>query len=134
MSFDLGVWYPHQRVSDAEATEIYTALCEGRPTALKPHPAVTAFYEALVARHPELDDVPADRLDDHAFSPWSCAHDRSEMHVIMAAVWPQADNVFATVSALAVRHQLALYNPQEGTITFPDGSSGTPPRPWWRFW
>jgi hypothetical protein len=76
MSYDLGVWYPYQRLTNSEAGQIYVDLCESRQTALQAHPAVRAFYDQLYAAHPEIDDIPEERIDDHEYCPWSCAHDR----------------------------------------------------------
>jgi len=46
MSFDLAVWYPHQRVWNEEAAAIYLALCGGQPTLLQAHAALQSFYDA----------------------------------------------------------------------------------------
>src|SRR3954466_16350012 len=65
MSYDLGVWYPHERLSDADAAKLYVGLCESTVESPRPHPAVDAFYQELTAKHPEIDTVPDDRIDDH---------------------------------------------------------------------
>jgi hypothetical protein len=134
MSFDLAVWYPHQRVTDTEADEIYGALCDSQPTALQPHPAVQTFYEELYRIHPEIDDIPEDRLDDHAYCPWSCAHGRSESYIIMACVWSQADHVNELVHRLARQYGLAVYDPQNSRITYPNARDSNGSKPWWRLW
>ena len=133
MSFDLAVWYPHRRVSDAEAGSIYQALCEEGATSLQAHPAVDAFYDELCARHPEIDDVPENRAGDFlGYSPWSCAHDRSAAQIVMCSVWSEADRTHATVAALARKHGLALYDPQSERITYPDGDTAKKPK--WTVW
>ena len=136
MSCDFGVWFPHERLSDKEAGEVYARLCEGDVDAVQSHPAVEAFYEALTAIHPEIDTIPEERIDDHDYCPWSCALDRSPAHVIMPCVWSQADRVHRLVHDLGRRHGLAVFDPQSGRITYPDSQpvivkSG---RPWWRVW
>jgi hypothetical protein len=73
MSYDLGVWYQHERLSDADAGKMYVGLCEGTVEHPRAHPAVDAFYQELTAKHPEIDTVPDDRIDDHDYCPWSCA-------------------------------------------------------------
>jgi len=132
MSFDLGVWYPHKRLSDDEAGELYVQLCNSDTSGITPHPAVDAFYAELTAKHPEIDTVPEDRLDDHDYCPWSCALDRSPGHVLMPCVWSKAEHVHRLVHELARKHALAVYDPQSGRVTYPDGSTGR--RPWWRLW
>ena len=132
MSFDLGVWYPQKRLTDDEAGKLYVRLCESDTSGVTAHPAVDAFYAELTAKHPEIDTVPEDKIDDHDYCPWSCALDRSPGHVIMPCVWPKADYVHQLVQELARKHGLAVYDPQSNRITYPDGSSGT--KPWWKFW
>ena len=121
MSFDLGVWYPDRPLTPAQAGERYERLCAGEVREVAPSPSIDAFYAALVARHPELDDVPEDRLDDAAYCPWSAALDRSPGHVITCCVWSQAEAVRELVGALAADHGLVLYDPQAGEVTFPPG-------------
>jgi hypothetical protein len=130
MSCDFGVWFPHSRLSDREAVELYHRLCESDISGVQPHPAVDAFYAEVTAKHPEIDTVPEDRIDDHDYCPWSCALDRSPAHVIMTCVWPKADYVTRLVHELARKHGLAVFDPQSERITYPHDS----PRPWWRFW
>jgi hypothetical protein len=135
MSYDLGVWYPHRRLTNEEAGELYVGLCGGG-TAEAPaaHPAVDAFYQELTAKHPEIDTIPEDRIDDHDYCPWSCALDRSPGHVIMPCVWSKAEYVDGFVRELARKHGLAVYDPQTGTITYPDERSGKKDKPWWKVW
>jgi hypothetical protein len=134
MSYDLAVWYPHERLDGAAATKVYAALCDGKPTSLRDHPAVQAFYDELYAAHPELDDVPEDRVDDHDYCPWSCAHDRSGAHIVMSCIYSQSDNVFELVRRLAERHGLALYDPQSGSILYPGEPEQAARKPWWKLW
>ncbi len=137
MSFDLVVWYPDMRLSADEANRRYVSLCEGDVSGVVEHPAIQAFYDELIAKHPEIDDVPEDRIDDHEYCPWSVAMDRSAGHVIMCCVWSRAEYVRGFVGQLALKHGLVLYDPQEGNAIYPSG--GTPPdgetrKPWWKLW
>jgi hypothetical protein len=117
MSFDLGIWHSPRNLTHEEAGELYAALCESKADSVKPHSSVDAFYDELTARYPEIDTVPDDRIDDHDYCPWSCALDRSPGHVIMPCVWSQAENVNQFVHALAAKHQLVVYDPQQGQMT-----------------
>ena len=140
MSYDLGVWYPHERLSDADAGKLYVGLCESTVEHPRAHPAVDAFYQELTAKHPEIDTIPDDRIDDHDYCPWSCALDHSPGHVIMPCVWSKAEYVDGFVRELARKHGLAVFDPQAGRISYPDSapSGSAPPkagsRPWWRLW
>lgn len=122
MSYDLGVWYPYQRLSDAQAGDLYVGLCEGTVEHPRAHPSVDAFYDELTAKHPEIDTVPDDRIDDHDYSPWSCELDRSPGHIIMTCVWSKAEYVDGLVRALARKHGLAVFDPQSGRISYPDSA------------
>jgi hypothetical protein len=136
MSFDLAVWYPDKRLSAEEANGRYARLCEGNVEDLAEDAAVHAFYTELVAKHPEIDDIPEDRIDDHEYCPWSVAMDRSPGHVILCCVWSRAGYVRRYVGQLAAKHGLVLYDPQEGTAIYPGGSDpsgGTRGKSWWKF-
>ncbi|HKW31885.1 MAG TPA: hypothetical protein VJN92_02695 [Candidatus Acidoferrum sp.] len=124
MSFDLAVWYPQKRIGHKEAGELYVRLCDGDTRGVVPHPAIDAFYAELTARHPEIDTIPEERIDNHDYCPWSCKLDRSPGHVIMSCVWPKATYVGHLVADLARKHGLALYDPQSDKVTCPDGSTG----------
>jgi hypothetical protein len=124
MSFDLGVWYPQNRIPNKEATELYVRLCDGDASGIVGHPAVDAFYAQLTAKYPEIDTIPEEKIDDHDYCPWSCKLDHSPSYVIMSCVWPKATSVHQLVKDLARKHGLALYDPQSEEVFYPDGSTG----------
>ena len=134
MSCDFGVWYPYERLSNKAAGELYIDLCEATRDSPRGHPSVDAFYQELVASHPEIDTVSVDQLDDKDYCPWSCAFDRSEGHIIMSCIWPQADKVQALLVSLSRKHGLALYDPQSERIIYPDEPSQIGSKPWWKLW
>jgi hypothetical protein len=137
MSCDFGVWYPDRRLTDAEAGERYVRLCESQVEGeVVEHPSVQAFYAELTSLHPEIDDIPEDRVDDTDYCPWSIAMDRSDGHLIMACVWSRADYVGGLLRDLARKHGLALYDPQQGRIFYPDEAQTpqTARKPWWKPW
>lgn len=134
MSFDLGVWFPHRRLSAQQAGVLYASLCDGDTSGVQPHPAVEAFYAELTAKHPEIDSIPEDRIDDHDYCPWSCALDKSDAHVIMPCVWSKADYVGQHVYALGAKHGLAVYDPQSERITYPDEPQAGSKKRWWQVW
>ncbi len=140
MSCDFGVWYPDKRLTDDEAGARYSRLCDGRAEGeVLDHPSVAAFYAELTGLHPEIDEIPGDRVDDTEYCPWSVAMDRSDGHVIMACVWSRAEYVSQLVRHLAWKHGLAVFDPQQGRIFYPDSQdepelpSGKA-RPWWKRW
>jgi len=119
VSFDLAVWYPDKRLTNDEAGERYSQLCEGNVQGLRPNPAVDAFYQELTAMHPEIDDVPDDRVDDTDYCPWSIAFDRSDAHLIICSVWSKAEYVGDLIVSLARKHGLAVYSPQANSVVYP---------------
>src|SRR5260370_1074011 len=135
MSCDFAVWFPDRRLDDAEAGRVYRRLCDGVTDDIVPNPAIDAFYEDLTAKHPEIDDIPEEEIDNHDLCPWSIKLDRSPGHVIMPCVWSKADYVDQLVRTLARKHGLAVYDPQAGRIIYPEESPrGRSKSPWWRVW
>ena len=137
MSYDLAVWLPSRQMSNKEAGKLYGDLCDSNVAAaqklLIADARLEAFYRELTAKHPEIDDVPADRLDDHDFCPWSVAFDRSDRHIIMCCVWERAEYVHDFVSQLAAKHNLVAFDPQSGA-QLGSAPPGGGRRQWWRFW
>ena len=135
MSCDFAVWHTSKRLSHQQASELYAKLCEHDTSGVEPSPAIGAFYEELTAKHPEIDNVPEEKIDDNELCPWSIALDRSSGHIIMSSVWSKAEYVEDLVRKLSMQHGLAMYDPQNGVITYPARSHADPSRsPWWRFW
>lgn len=133
MSCDHSVWFPYKRLSDAESAALHLALCEGETSGVQPHPAIDAFYAELVAKHPEIDDISEDQIDDHDLCPWSIAFDRSEGHIIVCCVWSKADYVAGLLKSLAQKHGLALFDPQASVVHHPVGVSAKSKQRW-KFW
>lgn len=101
---------------------MYIRLCDGNTSGIEPHPAIDAFYAELIAMHPEIDTIPAERIGDHDYCPWSCKLDHSHAHVIVSCVWSKATYAGQLVENLARKHGLALYDPQSDEVIYPDGS------------
>jgi hypothetical protein len=132
MSCDYSVWHTSARLSAVEAGKLHVSLCEGDTSGVLPHPGIDAFYKELTARHPEIDDVPEDQVDNTDLCPWSVAFDRSEGHIIMCCVWSKADYVGQLVSGLAAKHGLAFYDPQSEKVVYPGAPLES--KPWWKLW
>lgn len=136
MSFDIAVLSLEKKVTNAEATDIYAELNEGNYSRIAPNDAINRIYHEVTAKHPEIDDVPDDKIDDLDFCPWSCDIDKSDGHLIISTVWPKSDYAHKLVQEIATKHQLPTFDPQNGVITYPDGSSGieSEKKKWWQFW
>lgn len=112
---------------------LYAALCDGDTSGVQAHPAVGAFYDELVANHPQIDDISDDEVDDHDLCPWSIAFDRSDGHIVMCCVWSKADYVSGLLKSLAEKHGLALYDPQAGRVHNP-GKAPPDSKRKWKIW
>ena len=119
MSCDLGVWFSDKSLTSKQAGEVYVALCEGSLALEGESPQVSAFYIELTNKWPEIDTIPEDKIDDHDYCPWSCAMERSGMHVLMSCVWSKAKDVAEFVEKLAAKHGLLFYDPQEDEVRLP---------------
>jgi hypothetical protein len=120
MSCDYGVWYSEAPLTNEEAAKIYLALCEQWPFLEGENGAVRAFYGELTSTWPEIDTVPDEKIDDHEYSPWSCAISHSGMAVLTACVWSMASNVGSFIQALATKHKLVFYDPQSRRLILPE--------------
>jgi hypothetical protein len=130
VSFDLGVWHSDKALSVDEARELYVKLCQQTWIPTEEHPAVQAFYEELCRAYPEVDTLPEDQLDD---CPWSCAHDRSGLHVIITMSYgKKLSTVAKFVVDLAEQHGLLCYDPQGPNVYLPPQLK--PKKSRFRFW
>ncbi len=113
MSFDLGVWRSNKPVGRKEAGEIYVCLCGGGTVSSGDSSEVSAFYDEITRRYPEIDTLSEDEVDG---SPWACRLDRSGKYVLMAIVPSRAEELVEVVSVLARKHQLLCFNPQSDDV------------------
>jgi len=134
MSCDFAVWYPSKQLTHKQASLLYEQLCAGDTSGVVSHPSVDAFYNEITSKHPEIDAVPEDQIDDQDLCPWSVAFDRSPGHLIICCVWSKADYVEALVKNLARKHGLAVFDPQNTKITLPGGPAPGAAKSRWKFW
>jgi len=109
MSFDLAVFRPRKALDAAAAGAIYAALTsEGAsaPAGLVRAKELVAFYEALTARYPEIDDEPDE-------SPFAVAIERRPDAVVINLSFSRVDEVAHAIEQLAKAHGLDVYDPQE---------------------
>ncbi|HHF3081720.1 TPA: hypothetical protein ACPJ03_004667 [Vibrio diabolicus] len=136
MSFDIAILSLEKRVSNSEASKIYAEILEGNYSHIAKNAAIEDLYRELTAIHPEIDDIPDEKIDDIDFCPWSCEFDKSAAHIIISSVWSKSDYVYELVQSLAVKHSLALFSPQTEVVVYPDGSEGVEvkKKTWWKCW
>ena len=116
MSFDLAVVSAQESPSAEQVAELYYALCDGNYENSRPSESVVRFYEELTARYPSLDQLSEEEAED---SPWSDSIDISDGAVLMVIRWSRAGDMVTYVKALAAKHGLICYDPQEEVAHFP---------------
>lgn len=121
MSFDLAVWYAPVVVTAADAARKYAELAALERAALPAHPRISAFHRELTTRYPDLSGVP---LEELARCPWASNPIVAGSGVLMSLSWSCADDVVSFVQELAERHELVLYDPQDGSAYPPSGPGG----------
>jgi hypothetical protein len=119
MSYDLAIWFPNQILSDEQAYQQYRKLCDEDISGLTSHPSIGRFYLELYKIHPEVDDVPDDKIGDFDFCPWSVEHDLSDRHLMLSCAWSHAKYVHDLILELAKKHGLAVFDPQLIKIHYP---------------
>jgi hypothetical protein len=130
MSVDLAVWHGDTVLSVKEASAVYLRLCKQKWIPTERHPSVDAFYGELCGRYPEIDTLPEDEADE---CPWSCAHDRSGLHVIICMNYGEHLGEAAQfVIDLAATHRLICFDPQGPNLYLPPNLK--PKRSRFRFW
>ena len=118
MSFDLGVWYEAEPITDQQAAKKYQDLCDLNADAGAPaHPQVAAFYRDLTEHFPDLDATTDTETAER--SPWTAALSTTPTSVIMTIAGSRAAEVTQTVQELAERHGLTCHDPQSGATSHP---------------
>jgi len=132
MSFDLAVWFSDTTPDPREALALYQKMCRSEWAPGGEYPQVDAFHKDLCAAYPEIDSLPEEALDE---CPWSCAHDRSSGHMIIAMNYGHNLEAASTlVISLAEQHGLICYDPQNSHLYPPPGLRASERQPWYRFW
>ena len=112
MSFDLCILASN--LPDYKtALTLYYKLCEGEVPDVAPNRSLDRFYEELSLAFPEIDSLSEEEIED---SPWTNAHDRSNVHIIVCICWDRQLEIAPIVLEIAKRHQLSVLDPQSRTL------------------
>ena len=107
VSFDLYAWKRPLPSSEDDAL----ALVKGDESAFEPSADLLRFYDDLLERYPVLEWDGIEELDD-AQSTWGVTAERSDRLVGLNFTWSAPGEVLDDVVALALEHELVLYDPQ----------------------
>ncbi|WP_297429032.1 hypothetical protein [Clostridium sp.] len=116
MSWDCAVWHSNSVKNKEDAYALYKKLCNGDTSYIGPTQRIQDFYEELTAKHPEIDDVSEEEVDNLDLCPWSVAFDKSEGHIIMSCVMSKAEYINDLIQKLARKHELSFFEPQKMTF------------------
>ncbi len=121
MTFDLGVWKSSPSLTATAASFLYNGLCRGEraPQVLAAAPAVSSFYEELIATWPEVPPSSA-RNRTIADTPWATPIHRAADYLLLSCEWQHAEVVLAYVTGLAGQHGLTVFDPQSEEVYLPD--------------
>ncbi len=119
MSYDLAIWKSGRPLTPLDALDTYHRLCEDDvPADVGPCQEMKAFTADLLKRWP----YDAKHPDDCPFEDPG----GSEVFMILHFAASRADELVPQLVALAGKHGLVCFDPQNGTVR--------PRRPWWQFW
>ena len=110
MSFDLAFWYSPEPADGAQALEIYQGILNEVPGLTPAHPAVAAFTADVTGQFPDLSE---DNLDS---SPWTSPLYFSPEFLVATISWSQARAVAPVLLALARKHGLTCFDPQQPAV------------------
>ena len=117
MSFDLIFWYECEPSTLEQATQIYDQLTEEDIGIVERNPVLGDFYQEVLSRYEDLTEENADG------SPWTSPVYSNEECVFTNIVWSRHKEVGPALIAIAARHGLTSYDPQDRIIYYPSGRS-----------
>lgn len=121
MSFDLAFWYEREPSSPEQAAQVYEQLTDGVEGIVERNPAVGDFYHEVIATYGDLTEDFTQEVVDEA--PWTAAVDFNSEYVITPIAWSRCKEVAPALAAMAARHGLTTYDPQDCVIYYPSGDS-----------
>lgn len=117
MSFDLAFWYERDPSSPEQAEQIYLQLVEGELGIVERNPALGEFYQEVIATNGDLTEGGTDA------APWTAMVDHNEECIITPIAWSRCREVAPTLVAMATRHGLTSFDPQDRAVYYPSGGS-----------
>jgi len=112
MGWNCAVWHSNSVKNKEDAEKLYEKLCKDDTSLIGPTQRIQDFYEELTAKHPEVDDLSEDEINNLDLCPWKNTFDKSEGHIIMSCVFSRAEYINVLIQDLARKYELSFYDPQ----------------------
>jgi hypothetical protein len=122
MSFDLAFWYESEPSSPQQAAQIYDQLTDEdeKVGVVERNPALNDFYQEVISTYGDLTEDITENADE---TPWTAQVDFNGEYVITPIAWSRHREVSLALIAIAARHGLTSYDPQDRIIHYPSGRS-----------
>jgi hypothetical protein len=117
MRFDLAFWYEREPSSPEQAAQIYIRLAEEELGIVERNPAVGDFYQEVISTYEDLAQESADA------SPWNSPVYCNGECVITPIAWSRHQEVGPALIAMAARHGVTSFDPQDRSVHHPSGRS-----------
>ena len=114
-NYYLAVWGVGGEISPKEAAQQYAVFATQLPSR-RFDEGVYRFYCELTRHYPELEMMTDEEMES---SPWACALEVAEDHVIMAILKEWYADAFPLILDLAGVHGLICYDPQTAKVHVP---------------
>jgi hypothetical protein len=114
-SYYLAVWGVGGEISPKKAAQQYALFATQLPSG-RFNEGVYRFYCELTRHYPELEMMTDEEMES---SPWACALEVAEDHVIMALLEEWCAGAFPLILNLAGGHGLICYDPQTAKVHAP---------------
>jgi hypothetical protein len=130
VSYDVAVWEGSQPSDDGAATQEFERLYERLEGGEPPSAAIRQYVDVLLARHPDLDELDDDEVDDSPWADGPLIGNASGPFIYFAMVPSAADETLRFVVEVAKTAGLVAFDPQTGKVLTHDSSG--PRRRWWK--
>jgi hypothetical protein len=117
MSFDLTFWYESEPSSPERAAQIYDQLADEELGIVERNHALDEFYQEVISVYEDITEENAEE------SPWTSPVYHNDECVIANIAWSRHKEVGPALIAMAARHGLTSYDPQDRVVHYPSGSS-----------
>ena len=114
-NYYLAVWGVGGELSAKDAAQQY-ALFAAQLSSGRFDESVYRFYSELTRYYPEIEMMTGEEMES---SPWACALEFAEDHVIMALLEEWYADAFPLILDLARVHGLICYDPQTAKVYIP---------------